>query len=70
MKRFGPKVYRSMDEFQREEIAPHMKAGFCLDDLYADATYNPADEDDRRELWNRLRQPALPSDIGDDDVPF
>jgi hypothetical protein len=54
MKRFGPKVYRSMDEFQREEIAPHMKAGFCLDDLYADATYNAARDDsfddDTREL--------------------
>lgn len=40
MKRFGPKSYRSLDEFTREEIAPHMKAGWSLDDLYADATYN------------------------------
>lgn len=44
-----------MDEFQREEIAPHMKAGFCLDDLYADATYNAGrddslDDGDPREL--------------------
>ena len=55
MTRFGPKVYRSMDEFQREEIAPHMKAGFCLDDLFSDATYNAGrddslDDGDPREL--------------------
>jgi len=55
MKGYGPKVYRSMAEFNREEIAPHMKAGWCLDDLYADARFNPGkddslDDDEPREL--------------------
>lgn len=55
MKRYGPKVYRSLAEFNREEIAPHMKAGWSLDDLYADAKFNPGnddslEDDDPREL--------------------
>lgn len=55
MKRLGPKHYRSLADFTREEIAPHMKAGWSLDDLYSDATYNPGrdnslDEDEPKEL--------------------
>ena len=55
MKRLGPKHYRALADFTREEIAPHMKAGWSLDDLYADATYNPGrdnslDEDEPKEL--------------------
>ena len=70
-------------KFPWSEIVADLQANYgregvpILDDAEALAkltalldTYNPADEDDRRELWNRLRQPALPSDIGDDDVPF
>jgi hypothetical protein len=33
----GPKRYNSIEEFEREEIRPSMKAGWSLDDLYADA---------------------------------
>ena len=32
-----PKVYRSLADFYREEIRPHMKAGWSLDDLFVDA---------------------------------
>lgn len=45
MKRYGPKTYRSLAEFNREEIRPHMKAGWSLDDLYADAKFNPGKDD-------------------------
>ena len=41
----GPKFYRTMQDFEREEIAPHMKAGWSVDDLYSDATYNPGRDD-------------------------
>ena len=30
----GPKHYRSMEEFEREELSPHKKCGWSLDDLY------------------------------------
>lgn len=43
--RRGPKHYGSIEEFTREEIAPHMKAGWSLADLYTDATYNPGKDD-------------------------
>lgn len=45
MRRNGPKHYRSLAEFTREEIQPHMKAGWSLSDLYSDATYNPGRDD-------------------------
>lgn len=45
MRRTGPKVYRSLAEFQREEIAPHMKCGFRFDDLESEATFNPGRDD-------------------------
>jgi len=45
MKRRGPKFYRSIEEFTREEIAPHMKAGWSLADLESDAEYKPARDD-------------------------
>lgn len=35
--------YRSMQEFQREEIGAN-KAGWSLDDLYQEATYKSGDE--------------------------
>ena len=34
------------------------------------ARCDETDEEARKALWQHLRQPALPSDIGDDDVPF
>ena len=33
----GPRSYRSMEEFEREEIRPHQKAGWSIDDLMNDA---------------------------------
>lgn len=41
MRGHGPSHYTSFAEFQREEIHPMKKAGFCLDDLEAEATYRP-----------------------------
>ncbi|MDD9940828.1 MAG: hypothetical protein OXU20_07180 [Myxococcales bacterium] len=38
----SPSRYASFAEFEREEIHPMKKAGFCLDDLEAEATYRPA----------------------------
>lgn len=41
----GPKMYRSMEEFEREEISPHKKCGWSLDDLYQDATFHGPEDD-------------------------
>ncbi|MCB9627007.1 MAG: hypothetical protein H6725_06525 [Sandaracinaceae bacterium] len=41
----GPKSYSSMAEFEREEIRPGQKMGWSLDDLYAEASFNPGDDD-------------------------
>lgn len=38
-----PKSYRSIQEFEREEIRSHMKIGFSLDDLHQDATFDSGD---------------------------
>ena len=70
-------------QFPWSEAAADVQANFgsdgvhVLDDTAALARlnsllvqYDPQGANDRRELWQRLRQPALPSDIGDDDVPF
>ena len=40
--------YASFAEFEREEIRPMQKVGFCLDDLEAEANFRTARED-RRE---------------------
>lgn len=45
MRGIGPNFYASFAEFEREEIHPMKKAGFCLDDLEAEATYRPARDD-------------------------
>ena len=41
----NPKFYRSMEEFEREELRPHQKIGFTLDDLYHEATFNAPEDD-------------------------
>lgn len=50
----GPKNYGSFADFEREELRPMHKVGFCMDDLEAEATFNPGHEDsaasDREEL--------------------
>ncbi len=33
----GPKHYKSIEEFEREEIRSNIKLGWSLDDLYQDA---------------------------------
>ena len=44
----GPKHYRSMEEFTREEIRSHIKLGWSLDDLYDEANiyFRPSSDDD------------------------
>ena len=34
-----PKSYRTIEEFQREEIRPDFKCGFSLDDLMQDTSF-------------------------------
>ena len=50
---YGPKRYRSMEEFEREEIRSHIKLGWSLDDLEAEANIHKRhteEEIDPREL--------------------
>jgi hypothetical protein len=42
----GPKHYATIEEFEREEIRSHIKLGWSLDDLYADAMERRSDEVD------------------------
>jgi hypothetical protein len=42
----GPQIYRSFEEFEREEIAPHKKCGWSLDDLYEDAKFRGGVQDE------------------------
>ena len=49
MRSRGPKSYSSMAEFEREELQPHHKVGWSLDDLYAEATFNPGEDDSLRD---------------------
>jgi len=48
----GPTLYRSLAEFEREEIHPHKKCGWCLDDIYNDASFkgNEETDDEPKEL--------------------
>lgn len=39
------KHYRSIEEFQREEIRSHVKLGWSLDDLYHEASLDRRDYD-------------------------
>jgi len=39
----APRNYRSFDEFQREEIRPDVKLGWCIDDLLRDAELRMSD---------------------------
>ena len=38
-----PKSYRTIEEFEREEIRPDMKFGFSLDDLMQDTALGGSD---------------------------
>lgn len=44
MARRGPTHYRSIEEFEREELKPWKKAGWDLDDIYNEARFNAADD--------------------------
>jgi hypothetical protein len=50
----GPKNYGSFADFEREELRPMDKVGFSVDDLEAEATFNPGREEtnavEREEL--------------------
>ena len=50
----GPRHYGSFADFEREELRPMQKVGFSMDDLEAEATFNPGHEDstshEREEL--------------------
>lgn len=50
----GPRQYHSYAEFEREEIRPHTKAGWSLDDLYAEAAFKVAEDDPFRSDRNDL----------------
>jgi len=50
----GPKFYSNLAEFEREEIRPHTKAGWSLDDLYAEATFEYGEDDSIRDT--RVRE--------------
>lgn len=38
-----PKNYRSIEEFEREELINQTKIGFSLDDLIQESTFNGSD---------------------------
>jgi hypothetical protein len=42
--RNGPKNYGSFADFEREEIRPMNKVGFCVDDLESEAAYKVYEE--------------------------
>lgn len=50
----GPRQYQTYAEFEREEIRPHTKAGWSLDDLYAEAAFKVAEDDPFRSDRNDL----------------
>ena len=40
----GPKSYGTFADFEREELRPMNKLGFCVDDLESEALYKAGDE--------------------------
>jgi hypothetical protein len=40
-----PRNYGSFADFERDEIRPMQKVGFCVDDLENEATFNPGHEE-------------------------
>lgn len=49
MRRHGPRTYRSLAEFTREELKRDQRAGWSLDDLYAEAKFEPGEDDSLRD---------------------
>ncbi|NLE46839.1 MAG: hypothetical protein GX614_00410 [Sandaracinaceae bacterium] len=42
---YSPQSYRDLAEFEREVLRDSRKAGWSLDDLYAEASFNPGRDD-------------------------
>ncbi|MET0390651.1 MAG: hypothetical protein ABW321_32060 [Polyangiales bacterium] len=40
-----PRNYGSFADFERDELRPMQKVGFCVDDLESEATFNPGQEE-------------------------
>ena len=45
----GPKHYKTIEEFQREEIRSHIKLGWSLDDLYEEANIHKRQVEEETE---------------------
>jgi len=45
MRAARPRNYESFAAFERDELRPMHKVGFCVDDLENEATFNPGHED-------------------------
>jgi len=45
MRSVNPRNYGSFADFERDELRPMRKVGFCIDDLENEATFNPGQED-------------------------
>ena len=56
-----PKNYRSIEEFEREELLNQTKVGFSLDDLIQESTFNGSDMlfDDQHDEYD-------PSEVDDE----
>jgi hypothetical protein len=39
----APKSYRSIEEFEREELRPSFKIGYSLDDMVQETMFDPGD---------------------------
>ena len=57
-----PKSYRSMQEFEREELGRDSQAGFSIDDLIQEATFGASDM-----LFDDTFDEYDPSEDDDDD---
>lgn len=45
MSNYSPQAYRDLAEFEREVLRDGSKAGWSLDDLYSEASFNPGRDD-------------------------
>ena len=43
----SPKNYGTFADFERDELRPLQKLGFCVDDLEAEATFTAGNEETR-----------------------
>lgn len=50
----GPKHYRSLEEFEREEIRSNIKLGWSLDDLYHEANIHKRAVDEEEDRTSEL----------------